>query len=146
VARPRSAGVTPRYLLDESAAFRTHVPEVRARLEPLMKRGLLARCGLTDLEAGVSARSSEDHRMLGIYRRDALEYLIAPDTVWERAWEVQEALTDKGLHRSVKMPDLIIAAIAEHHRVSVMHYDHDFDHIAAITGQAVEWVVPAGSI
>jgi predicted nucleic acid-binding protein len=110
-----------------------------------MERGLLARCGLTDLEAGVSARSREDHRSLGIYRRDALEYLTTPDAVWERAWEVQEALTDKGLHRSVKVPDLIIAAVAEHHCVSVMHYDHDFDHIAAITGQPVEWVVPPGS-
>jgi predicted nucleic acid-binding protein len=110
-----------------------------------MERGLLARCGLIDLEAGVSARSFEDHQELGISRRDALEYLITPDTVWERAWQVQEALADKGLHRSVKVPDLIIAAVAEHHRVSVMHYDHDFDRIAAVTGQPVEWVVPAGS-
>jgi len=110
-----------------------------------MERGLLARCGLTDLEFGVSARSSTDHQILGAFRRDALEHLITPDTVWERAWQVQEALTDQGLHRSVKVPDLIIAAIAEHHRVSVMHYDHDFDRIAAVTGQSVEWVVPAGS-
>jgi predicted nucleic acid-binding protein len=137
--------VTTRYLLDKSAAYRTHVPAVRARLQPLMERGLLARCGLTDLEAGVSARSREDHRSLGIYRRDALEYLTTPDSAWERAWEVQEALTDQGRHRSVKVPDLIIAAVAEHHGASVMHYDRDFDHIAAITGQPVEWVVPAGS-
>lgn len=138
--------MTERYLLDKSAAYRTHVPAVRARLEPLMQRGLLARCGLTDLEYGVSARSREDHRGLGISRRDALEYLPTPDRVWERAWEVQEALTEQGLHRSVKVPDLIIAAVAEHHAVGVMHYDRDFDRIAAITGQPVEWVVPAGSI
>ncbi|MGH3560861.1 MAG: PIN domain nuclease [Mycobacterium sp.] len=138
--------MTDRYLLDKSAAYRTHVPAVRIRLEPLMERGLLARCGLTDLEFGVSARSREDHRALGISRRDALEYLTTPDTVWERAWEVQEELTEKGLHRSVKVPDLIIAAIAEHHRVCVMHYDRDFDRIAAITGQTVEWAVPAGSV
>lgn len=137
--------MTTRYLLDTSAASRIHIRVVRARVGPLMERGLLARCGLTDLESGVSARSSEDHQVLGIFRRDALEHLVTPDTVWERAWQVQEALSDQGLHRSVKVPDLIIAAIAEHHRVSVMHYDHDFDRIAAITGQPVEWVVPAGS-
>jgi hypothetical protein len=28
----------------------------------------------------------------------------------------------------------------------VLHYDADFERIAAITGQAVEWVVPAGSL
>jgi predicted nucleic acid-binding protein len=138
--------MTNRYLLDTSAANRTHVPAVRARLEPLMERGLLARCGLTDLEFGISARSLEDHRALGISRRDALEHLITPDAVWDRAWEVQEALTEQGLHRSVKVPDLIIAAIAERHAVSVLHYDRDFDRIATVTGQPVEWVVPAGSI
>jgi predicted nucleic acid-binding protein len=111
----------------------------------MMERGLLARCGLTDLEAGVSARSSVDHQELGIFRRDALDYLITPDKAWERAWQVQEMLAGKGLHRSVKVPDLIIAAVAEHHRVTVLHYDHDFDRIAVITGQPVEWVVPAGS-
>lgn len=135
-----------RYLLDTSAALRTHLPAIRARLEPLMERGLLGRCGLTDLEYGVSARSGEDHRALGISRRDALEYFTTPDTIWERAWEVQQALTENALHRSVKVPDLIIAAVAEHHRVPVLHYDRDFDRIAAVTGQPVEWVVPAGSV
>ena len=27
----------------------------------------------------------------------------------------------------------------------VLHYDHDFDLIASVTGQPEEWVVPAGS-
>lgn len=103
--------MTTRYLLDKSAAYRAHLPAVRHRLEPLMERGLLARCGITDLEFGVSARSREDHRTLGTYRRDALEYVNTPDTVWVRAWEIQEALTDKGFHRSVKIPDLILSLI-----------------------------------
>jgi predicted nucleic acid-binding protein len=138
--------MTDRYLLDKSAAYRTHLPAVRARLEPLMQRGLLARCGLTDLEYGVSARSRADHRDLGVARRDALEYLTTPDRVWDRAWEVQEALTEQGMHRSVKVPDLIIAAVTEHHGVAVLHYDRDFDRIASVTGQPVEWVAPAGSV
>lgn len=137
--------MTVRYLLDKSAAYRVHLLAVRQRLEPLMERGLLARCGVADLEFGVSARSREDHSVLGGYRRDALEYLTTPDEVWDRAWQVQEAMADKGLHRSVKVPDLIIAAVAEHHGFAVMHYDHDFNRIAAVTGQPVEWVVPAGS-
>lgn len=137
--------MTIRYLLDKSAAYRVHVPAVRQRLEPLMDRGLLARCGFTDLEFGVSARSREDHHTSGTYRRDALEYVTTPDAVWDRAWGVQEALSDKGFHRSVKIPDLVIAAVAEHHGIAVMHYDDDFDLIAAVTRQRVEWVVPAGT-
>lgn len=135
-----------RYLLDKSAAYRAHILDVRKRLEPLMEHGLLACCGVSDLEAGVSARSAADHQALGRYRRDALEYLTTPDTAWDRAWEVQHALASDGLHRTVKIPDLIIAAVAEHHGVAVIHYDHDFDRIAAVTGQSVEWVVPAGSV
>lgn len=134
------------YLLDKSAAYRAHYPAVRERLAPLMQRGLIATCGVTDLEYGVSARSGDDHRTIGIHRRDALEYLRTPDEVWDRAWQVQEALADKGLHRTVKVPDLIIAAVAEHHHVTVLHYDHDFDRIAEITKQSVEWVVHAGSL
>jgi predicted nucleic acid-binding protein len=136
--------VTTRYLLDKSAAYRAHLSAVRQRLESLMERGL-ATCGVADLEFGVSARTAEDHHALGMYRRDALEYLTTPDGVWQRAWQVQEALAGKGLHRSVKVPDLIIAAVAEHHGIAVMHYDRDFDRIAAITNQPVEWVVPAGA-
>jgi predicted nucleic acid-binding protein len=39
----------------------------------------------------------------------------------------------------------LIAAAAEASNLSVLHYDADFDRIAAVTGQACEWIVPAGS-
>ncbi|MGH3564997.1 MAG: PIN domain-containing protein [Pseudonocardia sp.] len=48
--------------------------------------------------------------------------------------------------RSVGIPDLLVAAVAEHHRVAVLHYDADFDHVAAITGQPAEWVVERGAV
>lgn len=44
------------------------------------------------------------------------------------------------------MPDLLIAAAAESLGLTVLHYDADFDRIAAVTGQPCEWVVPAGSV
>nr|WP_203218068.1 PIN domain-containing protein [Nocardia terpenica] len=67
--------------------------------------------------------------------------MTTPDEAWERAWEVQEQLCG----RSGKIPDLVIAAVAEHHGLTVLHYDHGFDRIAEITGQPVEWVVPPGT-
>jgi hypothetical protein len=30
--------------------------------------------------------------------------------------------------------------------LTVLHYDADFDHIAAVTGQNVEWIVARGSV
>ena len=44
------------------------------------------------------------------------------------------------------MPDLLIAAVAERERVAVLHYDGDYDLIAQITSQPVQWVVPRGTV
>jgi len=38
------------------------------------------------------------------------------------------------------------SAAAEAAGLTVLHYDHDFDLIAEVTGQPVEWVVPRGTV
>jgi predicted nucleic acid-binding protein len=43
------------------------------------------------------------------------------------------------------VPDLLAAAAAEERGLTMLHYDADFDRIAAVTGQPCEWVVPTGS-
>jgi predicted nucleic acid-binding protein len=40
----------------------------------------------------------------------------------------------------------LIAAAAERAEVPVLHYDEDFDRIAAVTGQATRWIAPRGSL
>jgi hypothetical protein len=34
----------------------------------------------------------------------------------------------------------------ERERLTVLHYDRDFEHIAKVTGQSHQWIVPAGSV
>lgn len=75
----------------------------------------------------------------------AMEWLATPDEVWNRVAEVQRVLTERGQHRAVTIPDPIIAATAEWHDVGVLHYDADFDAIAAATRQPAAWVVPRGT-
>ena len=41
---------------------------------------------------------------------------------------------------------LFTAAVAEHHGAVVLHYDADFEHIAAATGQPQVWVAPRRSL
>jgi predicted nucleic acid-binding protein len=48
--------------------------------------------------------------------------------------------------RSVGLPDLLVAAVAEREHVTVLHYDADYDLVAEITGQPVRWVVPRGAV
>lgn len=132
-----------RYLIDTSAFARLTKPAVRHELGDLSGRGLLATCAMVEMELLFSARSPVDSD--NIRRRvRSFEWLTTPDDVWERATQVQCELIKRGEHRTVKIPDLLIAATAERHRVSVLHYDHDFDRIAAVTEQPTRWVVPRG--
>ncbi len=66
--------------------------------------------------------------------------------VLDRAVAVQDALAARSEQRGAKIADLLIAAAAEAAGLVVLHYDHDFDLIATVTGQPVEWVLPAGSV
>jgi hypothetical protein len=66
--------------------------------------------------------------------------------VLSRAVAVQDALAVTSRHRGAKIADLLIAAAAEAAGLVVLHYDHDFDLIAEITGQPVEWILPAGAV
>jgi predicted nucleic acid-binding protein len=40
----------------------------------------------------------------------------------------------------------LIAAAAETAGLTVLHYDEDYDRIAAITGPDVRWLAPRGSL
>jgi hypothetical protein len=48
--------------------------------------------------------------------------------------------------RSAGLPDLLIAAVAERERVTILHYDSDYDLIMEVTGQPAQWVVPRGTV
>lgn len=60
-----------------------------------------------------------------------------------------DTLRDAGRLATCSIIDLevlIIAAAAERARVTLLHYDADFDLIASVTGQPCEWVVERGTI
>jgi predicted nucleic acid-binding protein len=65
---------------------------------------------------------------------------------FERAAEVMLLLARAGRHRSAKLPDLLIAAVAERAGLVLLHYDADFQHISEVTGQVTRWVAPQGSL
>jgi predicted nucleic acid-binding protein len=66
-------------------------------------------------------------------------------SVLDRALDVQGELVADGPPRAVKIGDLIIAAAAGRGGLVVLHYDRDFDRIADVTHQPMEWVLPAGT-
>ena len=56
---------------------------------------------------------------------------------WRRAMEVHRRLAASGAghQRSVRLVDLIVAAVAENGGLPVVHIDEDYERIAALTGQ-----------
>jgi predicted nucleic acid-binding protein len=132
------------HLLDTSVLTRLRHAVVREAIEPLAIQGQLGRAGISDLEIGFSARSAEEWDRLAD-ALDAFELLETTEAHMRRARQVQRLLAARH-QRGRKVPDLLIAATAESHDLAVLHYDADFDRIAAVTGQASEWVVPAGSV
>ncbi|MEU9377064.1 PIN domain nuclease [Streptomyces sp. NPDC048255] len=136
--------MTERFLIDKSALARYPKPVVHAVVHPLHNAGVLAVCGAVELEVMYSARSKADadrvRKGMG-----AFDWLPTPDEAWDRALEVQARLIVAGKWKAVSLPDLVIAATAERHGATVLHYDGDYDMIAEVTGQPMRWVVPRGA-
>lgn len=135
------------YLVDTSALVRLlRNPDVRSRWEQPIAAGLLAICPLTELEFLYSARSAADRTWLAEQLRIAYGWIAMPDRIYRRAAEVQAELTAHGTHRSAGAVDLLVAATAEAHQLTLLHYDRDFEQIAQVTGQPMRWLAPPGAL
>jgi predicted nucleic acid-binding protein len=134
------------YLADTSAyAVARRIAAAETRLRRLAADGVLATFVTVDLELGYSARDPREHQ--GISRvRGQLVQLACTDEIAARARQVQALMATTSQHRAAGVMHLLTAAAAEQYGASVLHYDADFDHIAAVTGQAVDWIVPRGSL
>ncbi len=132
------------HLVDTSVLTRLKESAVRTVLEPLTASGRVARAGISDLEIGFSARSAKEWDSFQ-EALDSLELIETDASHFRRARQVQRLLAARS-QRGRKVPDLLVAAAAEEAGLAILHYDADFDRIAAVTGQSCEWVVPAGSI
>lgn len=119
---------------------------VAAALEPLLRNHEVATCGLVELEVLFSSLGYRDFRTARAELAVVYPLAVTRQTDFDRAVEVMSELARRGLHRSAGPVDLVIAAVAERNGLTVLHYDSDYDRIAEVTGQAMEWVVPRGSV
>ena len=134
------------YLADTSALARLRHQPVAAVLGPLIEAGLVGTCGVIEFELGWATRTAAEFDQLRADRDIGYERLATHDEDWRRALDVQGSLWRSGQIRAVSFPDLLVAAVAERERVTVLHYDADYDLIAHVTGQPMQWVVPRGTV
>ena len=108
--------------------------------------GLDATCGVIEFELGWATRSGAGFDLVRADRDEGYEWLATHDEDWHRALNVQGALWRSGHVRAVGFPGLLIAAVAEREQVTLLHYDSDYDLIAQVTTQPMQWAVPRGTV
>jgi predicted nucleic acid-binding protein len=142
--------VTETLLLDNSAWARLADPALsddRLRdLADALEAGRIATCLPFLLEAGYSARSARDYDEL-LIELLALPPVRIDEGIEQRALDAQRQLARIGHHRLPPV-DLLVAAIADRHRLGVLHYDRDYDLLAEKTDLdfGSVWLAPAGTL
>ncbi|MGV0749806.1 PIN domain-containing protein [Mycolicibacter minnesotensis] len=138
--------IVAHYLIETSAAARMKITAVADRLTEIINLGLVATTAVLDSEALDSARTPAEYEQLRRDRELAYEYLPTNDEHWRAALNAQRRLTQIGRHRAVGIADLLTAAVAADHRITVIHYDSDFDTAATVIDFRHQWVVPRGTL
>ena len=129
------------YLVDTSVLTRLRYPQIGSTLLGL---GQLFYSPISGLELRYSASNEADYRKLTTIL-EGFDRLPVDDEAFYIADRTQRRLAKAGL-KSRPVPDLIIAAQAELARLTMLHYDAEFDLIALVTAQPALWITPQGSI
>ena len=109
--------------------------------------GEIVVCDVVAMELLTAARDMRDFAALEA-ALEACPWLRVEGADWDEARRIQGLLAEHGPlhHRAVKLPALLIAAVAIRYAMAIVHYDTDFDRIATVTGQPVRWAAPRGSL
>ncbi len=132
-------------LLDASAFWRLRSPQLdpnrRRQVAESVASGIVAASTPLLLET----RAGRD---LPPVDPGALPLLWITERAERRAPDLQHQLRAAHQHLGVPPLDYLIAAIAEDHGASILHYDADFERLAANTdlAAAVEALAPLGSL
>ena len=120
------------HLADTSALVQLYQPQVAVRFGGLVMAGLVATCGVVDLD--LVARFGPDERADVLAERRFFRRVPCDDAVLDRALEVL-TLVGEPAPSSIH---LVVAAAAELAGLVLIHDDDAFERIAAVTGQSLE--------
>lgn len=120
-------------------------PELATWFNTVVEAGLVLVCDLVILELTRLAPNEQRAREVAD-RLAAFEAVPMPVELWGRARRIQLALTVGGDHRRVPPADLLLASAAEEAGVALVHYDRDYERIAAVSGLRHRWLVSDGTL
>ncbi|WP_020385268.1 hypothetical protein [Kribbella catacumbae] len=133
------------YLADISAyVCQARSADASQRFQSLLVEGRLATCQMTSLEYLNNAPDTQWYETLWGALHGQRRLDVTAEAM-DRALSVHRALATSQ-QPTLSLPGLIIAATAELAGYTVLHYDDNYERIAVVTGQPVEWIVPNGSL
>ena len=134
-------------LADTSVWAHKARPAIHDWFATAVESGEIACCDMVALELLHSARNAREFAMIELGLA-ALPWIEPYARDWQRARDIYRALGNKpgAAQRSIKHADLLIAVAAQRAGLAVLHYDSDYDTIAAVTGQPTRWAAPRGSL
>lgn len=118
------------------------------RFDEAVLAGELFVCPPFRMEALYSAQNAAEAKEMS-RALDFLPQATASAATFHYAMEAQQALAEaKAVSHRVKLPDLLVAAVAHDNELGVLHYDKDYDTIAKHSGLecASVWIAKRGSI
>jgi predicted nucleic acid-binding protein len=120
-------------------------PQLAKWFNAAAEAGLVLVCDLVVLE--LTRLAPNERRAEEIAGRlAAFESVPMPGNLWRRARDTQLALARSGEHRRMPPADLLLAAAAVEAGVTFIHYDRDYERIAAVSELRHEWLVPDGAL
>ncbi len=128
-------------LCDKSVLGHLHREPVLDAFVGLVEEQRVGICSPTLLEQQITAEDAASLDRMDEVLISRLERVPVSDAAGKRAERVQRQLVASGHHRGISVPDLLVAATAEEHGLTVLHFDRDFETIAAITRQATRWLL-----
>jgi predicted nucleic acid-binding protein len=136
--------MTEEWLIDKSALTRIPTsPDAEVWMNRV-DRGLVRISVPTLLEIGYSAQTAAAlDEALSLPPISLMPIEQQTPASESRALQVQRLLATRGYHRAPSVADLLLAAIAEQARLTILHFDKDFELIAAVTGQPTQRITPA---
>ncbi len=119
---------------------------LRAEFDEAVVAGMIATCAMVRLKLLYSAQNADEFTDLHA-DPGALPISRSTELMGSRTGGVcAPRAAGRDASSISKHPDLLIAAGAEAAGVEILHYDEDYDRIAAITGQPIRWLAPRGSL
>jgi predicted nucleic acid-binding protein len=141
---PYGGGV---FIADTSAWARAHEQRVRRNWLAALRNRQIATCPIVNLELLYSTRNASEFDELAADLAHLHDVPITRSVTDSALGAFRELAAARPLfQRSVKLPDLLIAAAAADVSVGVLHYDAHFDRLARVLPFESRWIAPSGSL